>query len=138
VPREETVRLSYASRTWADGLGLLLSLAALLVLVLPASRRRFEGWRGGPALPEAAPDPTPGRRWGGVLPLGILLLLVAARFFPPPGGGDAALAEELGERASKAYAAEAFEAAAEYALQALGIRPSGRPTLRRSVPAYTV
>lgn len=134
VPERETVVLQY-SRTAADVIGAILTG---LVLLLGA------GWR---FLPRraAAParlalgaiacdtDAKEPRRWGGLLPGG----LVAALFLLGlVGGGDAdgtAEATKLHEYASRAYQEDRYDAAAEYLRSALAARPE--PGLRRGALA---
>src|SRR5262249_8113676 len=62
--------------------------------------------------------PPPPRRWGGVIPASFVLVLVAARFV----AGERAPSLDrnaLYEKASRAYAEERFDDAAEYARHAL-------------------
>jgi hypothetical protein len=122
VPRQTTVRLTYG-RTIADDAGLLLTTGAIAGAVLVLARRR---WRR--RLPVVAPPvppipldecamPPPTRRWGAVIPAALIAGCVAARlssvraapYDPMP----------LYERASRAYAADRFPEAAEYARNAL-------------------
>jgi hypothetical protein len=46
VPRETQVEMSYAARTWSDGLGIVLTLSALLAWAGGLVRRRFAPRRG--------------------------------------------------------------------------------------------
>ena len=145
VPRQADVTLTYAARTWADRLGRVLFLAALAVLVVVARRRATR--RRGPspsAPPQLGGEPNPdafgsrttdtealhraevagGRVRGGwralalrVLPLVLLAGLAALRFLPEPG--PAAPLAWLDEQASRAFAEERWEAAAEYARHGL-------------------
>ena len=120
VPRQSDVRLYY-SRGWSDAAGAALSLAGLLVVAAGLRRRRPAAGR--PRLPlpilvalaEAAPPPP--RRWGGLLPAGLVLLLLSTRALERPRD-ESALGRELHERGSRAYAAERYADAAEYARQA--------------------
>jgi tetratricopeptide (TPR) repeat protein len=76
---------------------------------------------GGPAFRDACDLPPPTRRWGFVIPTALLVLLFAARglqYLP-----DLHPADDLLRRASDAYAAERFDAAAEYARHALERHP---------------
>ena len=111
VPRQPDVRLAYAARTWADRLGRTLFLAAVGAgLVL--SRRRS---RQAPA--PAATGPPARLLW--VLPLALVAALASLRFLPRPGPPvDVAV---LDERASRAFAEERWEAAAEYARHAIDL-----------------
>ncbi len=111
VPRQRDVRLAYAARTWSDRLGRTLFLAAVGAgLVL--SRRRS---RKAPA--PAATSPSARLLW--VLPLALVAALASLRFLPRPGPPvDVAV---LDERASRAFAEERWEAAAEYARHAIDL-----------------
>lgn len=138
VPRHVEVRLHYDGRTWADRLGRTLFLGALGVGLLLARRRRKRAMAG-----KGAPSATTGSdvAWIGrearqertaprcalaaaeralpALPLVILAALAGLRFQPRPGPPiDAAV---LDERASRAFAEERWEAAADYARNALDI-----------------
>jgi TolA-binding protein len=130
IPRQRTVRLVYPSRNAADWLGLGLSGIALGVVAAGMRRRRpVSESRPAPGPvqgAEACALPPPGRRWGGLVPGGLVLLLVASRFVSGPRhpAGDATT---LYERASQAYAAGAFEEAAEYARHGAGFAPGGSP-----------
>jgi hypothetical protein len=126
VPRSETVRLVYA-RTWSDALGLALSLGAIGLLALRSVARRRAAAGGEasarsaqvhPVLPDACSPPATGRRWGWIVPAGLVVMLAAGRFVGGRGPVGVPV-EELYERASRAYAAERFEDAAEYARHAL-------------------
>jgi hypothetical protein len=48
IPTEREVVLTYV-RTWAEWLGLLLTVGALAALAVPVSRRALTGWGGGPS-----------------------------------------------------------------------------------------
>jgi hypothetical protein len=117
VPRQPEVRLTYAARTWADRLGrssLLAAVGAGLVLKRRRSRRSV--------APAAAEDPAPDGRLASLLwalPLAILLALASLRFLPRPGPPVDVAA--LAERASRAFAEERWEAAAEYARNAIDL-----------------
>jgi hypothetical protein len=122
VPRAPTVRLTY-ERNAADEAGLALTVGAILLGAALLAR----GWRArrlpppAPVVPPipldecTVPPATP--RWGGVIPAALLLACVGARLVaartspldPMP----------LYEKASKAYAADRFTDAAEYARNAL-------------------
>jgi tetratricopeptide (TPR) repeat protein len=119
VPREPVVRLLYAPAA-ADRLGLWLTtlagIGALASIVLRRVRR--------PAAPapvvlpedscEIAPAP---RRWGAAVPAGVILVLCASRALA--GREPAPDPLPLYESASRAYAADRFADAAEYARHAL-------------------
>ena len=123
VPQQETVSLVYA-RNASDGLGLGLSLLALVA----ASVWLWYARRPRPAAAPAAnvridvscdtgAAPKPPRRWGGALPAAVLVLLVTARLLHHAPDRSAE-AQDLYERASRAYADERFGDAAEYARHA--------------------
>jgi len=130
VPRQQEVRLVY-SRTAADWAGLALTTGALGLAAATAVRARRKT-----SAPAAASEPldfgpTP-RRWGAVIPLGLLVALACPRVIEGARaamirGGmlqsrEAVEARNLYERASRAYSAGRFQDAAEYARNAL--RPS--------------
>jgi len=126
VPRQPEVRLFYA-QTGADGLGRALTALGLLVLVWPRRllRRRAVPvpWPAAvPALDACGALPPEPRRWGGLIPGALLVLLVAARLFARTSDRSAQAADLLA-RASRAYSAERFADAAEYARGALTCRP---------------
>jgi hypothetical protein len=88
VPRQEEVRLVYA-RTVSDYAGLVLTVGTVLCLAFHR-RLRALPWRGAEP-PASAPvpvgfidacdlPPSRERRWGGLIPAGVLLLLVISRF----------------------------------------------------------
>jgi len=122
VPRQPKVTLSYA-RTRADGMGLALTAAAVLGGRVAAGRRWLARRRPQPA-PEMAPIPldactvpAPTRRWGAVVPAGILAACLLARVWTlRPSAPDPM---PLYGKASRAYAAGRFADAAEYARHAL-------------------
>jgi hypothetical protein len=118
VPFQREARLYYAARTWSDRLG--LALAALAAMIAGALRRR--GGRG--ASPEEAPSARGGRVLM-VLPLVLVAGLAALRLAPEPS--RAAEIEQLYERASRAYAGERWEDAAEHARRAVTLLPSSEP-----------
>jgi hypothetical protein len=118
VPREREVRLVYTARAWSDRLGRTLFLVAIatgVVLVRGRKGRTVERQQAASAPPTAA-------RWlrlPRIIPLVILVALAGLRFVPRPGPAiDVALLEE---RASRAFAEERFEAAAEYARNAIDL-----------------
>jgi hypothetical protein len=115
VPSKREVRLAYATRTWADHAGLALGTSGVGILLAIALARR----RGEAAIPDAA------RRalLPAALPVALLLALGALRLVPRPShSGEAGM---LYERASRAYAAEQWEEAAEYARHAVWVVPAG-------------
>jgi hypothetical protein len=129
VPRQREVRLEYAARTWADRLGLALAAGALGVVALKAARRRVRrrDTAPEPGSAEEAARPDGGRwRWGGAMPGLVVVVLAAARFAAPRAGAPIDLAV-LDERASRAYARERWEEAAEYARHAVDLARADDP-----------
>jgi TolA-binding protein len=131
------VPLVYA-RNWADRLGLTLTAATLLFVGAQGvwARRRRKAAAAGPAPAVTVGDrpvetldacdlPPAGRRWGWMVPAAVLLVLVAVRPLAGRGGRSAKDAGPLYEQASRAYAAERFADAAEYARHALALNPAG-------------
>lgn len=129
IPRQATVRLWYAARTWADDLGLALTLLALAYVAfvglralwgrvrgVAPERRRIKPFR--PKRVDCDGLPLPTRRWGGFVPLAVALLLLGARFVPH-GPSRADEARELTARARAAFTAQHYADAAEYARHAL-------------------
>ncbi len=122
VPRQETVRLVYTGRSWSDGLGLLLSVGAVSAMGFSAWRARRAAMR--PAEPAVVlmpcEDARAPRRWGGVIPAGLLLLLALVRLRPDPAVKmhDQEM-DKLYGKASQAYTDERFADAAEYARHAV-------------------
>ena len=137
VPRQEEVRLVY-SRTAADWAGLALTAGAVGLAAATALRARRR-------VPEGTPAPAtepldfapPPRRWGAAVPLGLLVALTCPRVVEEVRAGmirrgtmrsrEAIEAQNLYERASRAYSAGRFPDAAEYARNAL--RPSSGSSL---------
>ena len=116
VPRQREVRLTYAARTWSDGLGIGLALAGLLAA---ASLRRLAAFgNGNEGRPGGVGLPVP---WAAGLPIGAVVALAALRLVPEPTHGREV--ELLDERASRAYAEERWADAAEYARGALALLP---------------
>ena len=122
VPRQTEVRLTYAARTWADRLGRSLFLAALATGVVLA-RGRKDRETGSVASPVPGARYARARRWGvallRVLPLAIVAGLAALRLAPEPR--PAVAAEWLDQGASRAFAEERWETAAEYARHAIDL-----------------
>jgi tetratricopeptide (TPR) repeat protein len=122
VPWQREVRLAYAARTWSDRLGLGLAAAAAALTAGVAWRRR----RRPPRPPDVEPPaPGGGGRVATALPLVLVAALGALRLVPEPS--HAGEVEPLYERASRAYAAERWEDAAEYARHATVLLPSPDP-----------
>ena len=120
VPTQERVTLTYAARTWADRVG-LASFLATLALGLFSGRR----WRPAPPLAVAQQAGAAERRSVRLvlraLPLVALAALALLRFAP-----DRRVRPDVGwldEQAARAYAAQRFEDAAEYARHALDAAP---------------
>ena len=128
VPQQRESRLVYGPH-WSDHAGALLSGAgALAALWLIRRRRRPIASAAALAVAsrraalEACGDtPAPPRRWGGVIPAGLLMGLAALRALSAAtdGGGSEATTTELYARASRAYAAERYADAAEYLRHAI-------------------
>ena len=132
VPRQPEVRLAYAARTWADRLGRSLFLAVDrggCGLARRSSRR---------AAGRPPRRPRRGRRavqrgaWRlllpRILPLAIVAGLASLRFAPAPR--PAVDVTWLDEGASRAFAEERWETAAEYARHAIDLLGTEDP--RRS------
>jgi 6-pyruvoyl-tetrahydropterin synthase related domain len=122
VPLEREVRLHYAARTWSDRLGLVLAAGALALTGIAAWRRP----RRSPGPPVAASSSA--GRSGSVLtalPLALVAAIAALRLVPEPS--RATETERLYESASRAYAAERWEDAAEYARRAVTLLPAAEP-----------
>jgi hypothetical protein len=123
VPFRPEVQLAYAARASSDWLGLGLAAAAVALRAAATRRRReaappsdaIEDGGGGRAL-----IPLPA-----ALPLALVAALAALRFLPEPS--PAREIEALYERASRAYVAERWEDAAEYARHATVLLPSPDP-----------
>jgi len=121
VPRWSEVRLHYAARAWPDALGWALGFGTLLLAIVSRARRR----QGGPPSAEKEDAAGGGWRWLGRALLAIVVVIAAARFLPaaaPPGD-----AEDLYERASRAYAERHFDAAAEYARHGVALLAPNKP-----------
>jgi hypothetical protein len=124
VPRERHVRMVYGRNGW-DTLGILLCLAGLVSIgvspFLP-KRRAPQPSQALLAL-SGCEAPAPPRRWGGLLPGGILLLcLLGLTVLPRSRSAEAAA---LRDRARAAMGAGRSDAAAEYARAGLFLRPAG-------------
>ena len=121
VPRQRDVRLVYAARTGSDWLGLGLAAAAAVLAAALARRARR------PARAPASPGAPGGNERGralGALPIVMVVALAALRLAP---SSHPAETEALDERASRAYAEERWEDAAEYARHAAALLPSPDP-----------
>jgi hypothetical protein len=120
VPFQRQVRLVYAGRAWSDWLGVALAAAALAASAVATVRRRasqVEPWSEAP--------PARAARALVALPLVLLAGLAALRLVPAPS--RAANVERLDELASRAYAAERWDDAAEYARGAVDLLPPSEP-----------
>jgi len=119
IPRQEEVRLTYAARTWSDRLGRTIGLGTLALGLALAGRRRLRSLA--TRHPAAAhPEPRAGRLGTlalRALPLVLLVALAALRVVPQRPK-DVEL-PWLDEHASRAYAEDRWEDAAEYARHAL-------------------
>jgi TolA-binding protein len=104
----------------------VLTIAALAAGLGAARRRAAAGPVEPVPVPDACDSPPSPRRWGALVPGTLLVLLAAGRFAGglPDHERDVA---DLYERASKAYGAERWEEAAEFARHALAW--SGAPEL---------
>ena len=125
VPTRERVTLTYTARTWADQLGLASFLAMLALGVVVGRRRRPAP--GADSAPLAGTPRAEAVARGSVRlvlrapPLVALAALALLRFAP-----DRRVLPDVGwldEQAARAYAAERFEDAAEYARHALDAAP---------------
>jgi hypothetical protein len=122
VPRQNDVRLRY-SRTAADGIGLALTGAAVLLAVGRRLVRRRPDVVAPPVIPADACDaPAAPRRWGALIPLPLLVGLAASRLLAATHLAVPA-ALQLRDRAVAAYASGRYAEAAAYADEALHHRP---------------
>jgi hypothetical protein len=127
VPRQAELRLTYTARTWADRLGRSLFLAAVAAGVFLARARL--GRTGGRSMAAEVPPQHGDHRTGPwraalprILPFAIVAGLAALRFVPePPPAVDVTW---LDEGASRAFAEERWETAAEYARHAVDLIPA--------------
>jgi hypothetical protein len=128
IPRQPDVRLEYG-RNASDVAGTALSFGAAGLIALGAwrARRKARAQRAQPAVvpayvlaPNACELERPPRRWGGVIPAGLILVLACGRWLTKDVSAEAATrAAELYARASRAYSLELWDDAAEYARHAL-------------------
>ena len=125
VPRQREVRLAYAARTGADHAGLGLAVLAV-ALAAASTRRRRRGGRD-PGEPAGEAPPVAGRwaRFLPALPLVLVAGVAALRLVPEPSHAGAQ--DALDALASRAYAEERWEEAAEYARHAVALLPSPDP-----------
>ncbi|HVO11419.1 MAG TPA: 6-pyruvoyl-tetrahydropterin synthase-related protein [Vicinamibacteria bacterium] len=121
VPQQREVRLRYVGRSASDWTGLALALLASATLLRAAVRRR-EGPTAGPSTATAEHLRT--RVLHG-LPVALALAIAALRLLPAPS--PAASARALYERASRAYADQRWDAAAELARAAGTLAPAPDP-----------
>ena len=120
VPFQREVRLVYAGRTWSDWLGLGLAATALAATIVATARRRLR-----PVEPRREEPPARGAPALVAVPVLLVAGLAALRLVPEPS--RAADIEQLYERASRAYAAERWEDAAEYARGAVSLIRAPEP-----------
>ncbi len=119
IPKQPDVRLVY-SRNWADHVGAAGTLGGLAFCLVSLLRRRaIKG--GPPRIREACEAPVEPRRWGALVPAALLLLLASGRFLSGGKPDPAPLLGELYEKASKAYAGDRFEDAAEFSRAGLAL-----------------
>jgi hypothetical protein len=122
VPRQSDVRLRY-SRTAADGIGLALTGAAVLLAAARSLVRRRPDLVAPPIIPTDACDaPAAPRRWGALIPIPLLVTLGASRLLAAPRLAVPA-ALQLRDRAVAAYGAGRYAEAAAYADEALHHQP---------------
>jgi hypothetical protein len=123
VPRQPTVRLTYAARNTADVVGLALTGGAILAgILLPAWRwSRRNRPRAAPLIPpiplDACTVPPAPRRWGAAVPAALILACLGARAWSMRTSPPEPM--PFYEKASQAYAAGRFGDAAEYAQHAV-------------------
>jgi hypothetical protein len=125
VPRQREVRLTYAARTWSDYAGLGLPVLAVALAVASTRRRRLGG--ADPGEPAGEP-PLAAGGWApfpSLLPLALVVGVAALRLVPEPSHAGAF--DALDVRASRAFAEERWEDAAEYARHAAALLPSPDP-----------
>jgi hypothetical protein len=120
VPREPTVRLVYG-RTLSDTLGILLSAGGLLAWAWGLRRRLPRIVLPPPSMSEVCELPPPPRRWGGLVPAGLLVLFAMGRC--PAFSSPSEKAHELLEAGRRASAEGRYGDAAEYARGALQLHP---------------
>jgi hypothetical protein len=138
VPRQPRVRLFYSSRTVSDVLGAGLTVGALVLGAWALGGARVRAYARGPlpgtsgpsATPRAAAMavpittdacdlPAPTRRWGGLIPAGLLVVLALSRLaVPDRAAAGAREAELLRGKAEQAQAEGRFADAAEHARHA--------------------
>jgi hypothetical protein len=108
IPRKADVTLVYG-RTASDFVGLGSTVLGLGIVAAAIARARRRG--------VAQPVVAGGRRWGGAIPAALLVLLASSRLLYREA--DSATSEMLSEKASRAFAADRFVEAAEYARNGL-------------------
>lgn len=125
VPRQRDVRLAYAARTGSDYAG--LGLAVLAIGLAAASTRRRRRCGEEPDEPGGEPRPAAGRSatFLSALPLALVVGVAALRLVPEPSHAGAL--DALDALASRAYAEERWEDAAEYARHAAALLASPDP-----------
>jgi len=118
VPTQRDVRLWYAGRAWPDWLGYALALAAGAAGLARVARRRT------PPRDAPAAEAPRSARVVRALPVLLVLTLAALRLAPDKARPDPG---PLLERASRAYAAERWDDAAELARNAAGLASAPDP-----------
>jgi Arc/MetJ-type ribon-helix-helix transcriptional regulator len=123
VPRQSDVRLTYA-RNVSDRLGLALSLSGACLAIVLSRRKRPAPASNAPASRHAALEacglaPTPPRRWGAVVPVGLLALMASVRLASLLPEKPSSIGAQLYERASRAFSDGRYQDAAEYVRHAL-------------------
>jgi hypothetical protein len=131
VPWQREVRLAYAARDGSDWLGLGLAASAAALAAAGAVRARRAARTPLSAVAPAAPGK--GRALV-ALPIALVVCLSSLRLAPSlraavshKGRPQARDAEMLDERASRAYAEERWDDAAEYARDAVALLPAADP-----------
>ena len=124
VPRETDVHLRYVARTWSDALGWGLGIVAVVTGLVVGGRRQLRA----PPAPEEPRRPGDGEgaasgRWIRGLPLLLVTALAVTRLLPTPSPEPGV--DVLYERASRAFSAERFGAAAAYAGHGVARLPVG-------------
>lgn len=134
VPTREDVRLVYG-RDRADTFGLLLSLGGVAFCLVAGLRRKTPVASPPAVVPESCDALPVPRRWGAVVPVGLLLLLISGRFLAGDAPDDGPLQDDLYAKASRAYSDERFGDAAEYAESAAELSADNEDGIRSEMGA---